>query len=40
MDGLRLFQRWRIDFILWSVEYVEMLHRLFLVECYELIKIL
>nr|DAH45122.1 MAG TPA: hypothetical protein [Caudoviricetes sp.] len=26
VDGLRLFQTWRIDFILQSVEYVEMLH--------------
>nr|DAL33109.1 MAG TPA_asm: hypothetical protein [Caudoviricetes sp.] len=26
VDGLRLFQTWRIDFILWWVEYVEMLH--------------
>lgn len=30
---------WRIDFILQSVEYVEMLHLLFLAECYGLIKI-
>nr|DAV99295.1 MAG TPA: hypothetical protein [Caudoviricetes sp.] len=30
---------WRIDFILLSVEYVEMLRRLFLVEYYGLSKI-
>lgn len=30
---------WRIGFILQSVEYVEMLHWLFLVECYGLIEI-
>ena len=34
VDGLRLFQTWRIDFILQLVGYVKMLHLLFLAKYY------